>query len=120
MTRSREQAIAGVMAGLIGPDEEVTWEAHHFGLRVRMTSRITEYDRPRAFTDEQVSGPFASWWHRHTFEPEQGGTRMTDTVRYSSPGGPLGRLFDWAFLRRYVTRLLDRRKEFLKDSLEAR
>jgi ligand-binding SRPBCC domain-containing protein len=60
MTRSNEQAIAGVMSGLIGPDEEVTWEARHFGLRVRMTSRITEYDRPRAFTDEQVSGPFAS------------------------------------------------------------
>ena len=82
MARSREKAIGGVTSGLIGPGEEVTWEAQHFGLRFRMTSNISAYDRPRCFIDEQVEGPFASSWHRHGFEPEGAGTRMIDEVRY--------------------------------------
>jgi len=41
MSRSRETAVGGVRSGLIGLDEEVTWRAWHFGLPLRMTSRIT-------------------------------------------------------------------------------
>jgi len=41
-----ERAIAGVTSGLIGLGEEVTWEGHHFGLKLQHTSRITAYDRP--------------------------------------------------------------------------
>jgi ligand-binding SRPBCC domain-containing protein len=83
-----------------------------------MTSRISEFDRSHSFVDEQVNGPFASWWHRHTFEPEHGGTRMTDLVRYSAPGGFLGRLLERAILHRYMTGLLDQRNAFLKGMLE--
>ena len=39
--------------------QTVTWQARHFGLPFRMTSKITEYERPTHFVDEQVSGPFA-------------------------------------------------------------
>ncbi len=31
--RTRERAIAGVTTGLIGLNEEVTWEAFHFGIK---------------------------------------------------------------------------------------
>jgi hypothetical protein len=41
-----EIAVAGVTAGLIGPDDEVTWQATHFGIRPKLTSRITAYNRP--------------------------------------------------------------------------
>lgn len=120
MHRSGEQAVAGVISGVIGPGEEVTWEARHFGARFRMTTRITEHQAPDAFVDEQVEGPFASWWHRHDFEPVDGGTRMVDTVRYEVPYGGLGRLGDSAMLRRYMTRLLEQRNAYLKAYLEAR
>ena len=39
-----ERAIAGVTRGLIGPNDEVTWEARHLGLRQRLTVRVTEFD----------------------------------------------------------------------------
>ena len=118
MARSGERAIAGVTSGTIGLGEEVTWEARHFGIRWRLTSRITAYDRPLSFVDEQVHGPFASWWHFHGFEPENGGTRMIDRVRYQPPLSVVGRLVDEMVLRRYIAGLLNRRNEFIKKALE--
>ncbi len=54
----------------------LTWLARH-----------TEYDKYRLFTDEQISGPFESWVHRHQFASEGGKTRLTDAITYSMPGG---------------------------------
>lgn len=54
MRSSGERAIAGVTSGRIGPGEQVTWRARHFGVRFRMTSRITAYERPSRFVDEQL------------------------------------------------------------------
>jgi hypothetical protein len=53
----RRRAVAGVKSGLINLGEEVTWEATHFGMRQRLTSRITVFDRPFHFRDSQVNGP---------------------------------------------------------------
>jgi ligand-binding SRPBCC domain-containing protein len=59
----------------IGP---LTWVAAHTG-----------YERNVFFQDEQVSGPFARWVHRHEFSDEDGQCRLTDRVTFSLPGGPL-------------------------------
>ena len=67
--------------------QTVTWQARHFGLPFRMTSKITEYERPTHFVDEQVSGPFAFWWHEHRFEEQHGHSLMTDLVRDLVPFG---------------------------------
>jgi len=55
MAHTRETAIAGRTSGLIGMGEEVTWRAKHFGVHHEHTSRITAYDRPRHFRDENRS-----------------------------------------------------------------
>jgi hypothetical protein len=43
MGTSREIAVAGVTSGAMSLGETVTWEARHFGLPFRMTSKITAY-----------------------------------------------------------------------------
>ena len=119
MKRSGEKAVDGVTAGMISLDEEVTWRGRHFGLTFHMTSRITEFDGPRLFVDEQVRGPFKSWWHGHYFEPHERGTLMTDRVRYEAPFGLLGSLVDRVFLHRYMAGLLMERNRYIKDTLES-
>ncbi|MFZ4896543.1 SRPBCC family protein [Plantibacter sp. Mn2098] len=69
MADSGERAVGGVTTGLIGDGEQVTWRARHFGIVWTMTSRITAFDAPHTFTDEQVRGPFSAFRHVHTFEP---------------------------------------------------
>ena len=116
---SRERAIAGVTSGLLGLGDEVTWEAMHFGIRQRLTSRISEFDPPHRFVDEMVRGAFARFRHEHQFPAVEGGTEMVDIFDYTSPLGPLGRVADGLFLRRYMTTLLRERNAYLKRAAES-
>ena len=119
MAASRERAVAGVTSGLIGLGEEVTWRAWHFGVPIRMTSRITHMEAPTGFVDEQVAGPFASFRHEHRFEPdERGGTVMTDRVRLAAPFAIVGRAAELV-VGPYLRRLIERRNAYLRDSARA-
>lgn len=114
-----ERAVAGVTSGLIGPGEEVTWEARHLGVRQRLTVRITAFERPVHFRDEMLSGAFASLVHVHHFAEHAQGTSMRDRLEFRSPLGVLGRLADRAFLATYMRRLLVRRNAVLKRLAES-
>src|ERR1700693_79539 len=116
---SQERAVAGVTSGRLGLGDEVTWEATHFGVRQRLTSRITEFDPPNRFVDEMVRGAFARFRHEHQFLSVPDGTDMVDIFDYTSPLGPLGRLADRLFLRRYMTTLLRQRNAYLKRAAES-
>ncbi len=63
---------------------------HWLGIPLRWRSRIEGYLPPARFTDVQLVGPYRSWSHLHTFEEDDLGTLMRDTVRYQLPFGPLG------------------------------
>lgn len=117
MARSGERIVGGVSSGGMKLGDTVTWRARHFGFRFTMTSQITDLVAPRRFVDEQVSGPFAHWWHEHVFEDRDDATLMTDTVEFASPAGPIGRLVDTLVLTKYMTRLLTQRNRWLADAL---
>ena len=108
-----ERAVGGVVTGLIGEGQEVTWRARHFGIPLTMTSRITALEFPTSFTDEQVSGPFKAFRHVHEFQSLATGSIMTDRVEFTAPFGFLGRLAENLFLRRYLMRLISNRGRFL-------
>jgi ligand-binding SRPBCC domain-containing protein len=114
-----ERAVAGVTSGLIGDGQEVTWSAKHFGIRQRLTSRMTAFDPPRHFRDSLVRGAFARFDHDHYFEPHDGGTRMIDVFDYSAPLGLLGRLAERLVLNRYMRRLLSERGLGIKAVAES-
>jgi ligand-binding SRPBCC domain-containing protein len=119
-TRHRERAVAGRTSGLIEAGETVTWEAVHFGVRQRLTSRIDSMTRPVHFRDSMVAGAFRSFVHDHHFEEIPGGTRMTDVFEYIAPLGVLGRLADGLFLMRYMRCLLEERNAVIKGLAENR
>jgi hypothetical protein len=69
--------------GLLGLGDEVTFEARHLGLRQRLTARITRFESPRLFVDEQVRGALRSFVHTHEFRPAGpwgDSTIMVDTL----------------------------------------
>src|SRR5678815_4112742 len=106
-----ERAIAGVMSGLIGPGQEVTWEARHLGVKQRFTSRITAFTAPQYFQDTMMRGAFSSFVHDHYFRGSNGNTVMIDRGEVRSPGSFLGALFDHLFMSSYLRRLLRARGE---------
>jgi ligand-binding SRPBCC domain-containing protein len=115
MSRSRETAVAGVRSGLIGLGEEVTWRAWHFGVPLRMTSRITAMNAPQSFTDEQIRGPFRFFRHEHEFTAAGTGSIMIDRVSFAAPLGIRGRVVERAILARYLKQLIERRNTHLQS-----
>jgi ligand-binding SRPBCC domain-containing protein len=99
---TRERAISGTTSGLMRLDDSVTWEARHFGLRQRLTVRITGYDRPRWFCDEMTSGPFRRMRHDHWFDADGAGTTMRDAFGFSTFVPPLDALVLAPHLRRFL------------------
>ena len=117
--KTHERVVGGVMTGLIGLNDEVTWEATHFGLRQLLTSRITVFNRPTHFRDSMVQGAFKRFDHDHVFERDQGITTMKDVFDYTSPFGFMGRIVDVLVLERYMERLLRSRAEVIRAAAEA-
>ena len=113
-----ERAIAGRTSGLIELGESVTWRARQFRLPFKMTSRVTEFDRPFRFVDEQAGGPFKRFRHEHRFEPRSSETLMVDEWEHEAPFGLLGRLVDRLVLERHMRGLLERRNAALKAEAE--
>ena len=70
----------------------IDYRLRMFGVPFGWQSRITEWNPPHCFVDEQVRGPYGLWIHRHTFESTATGTRIHDRVRYRLPLSPLGDL----------------------------
>lgn len=55
------------------------------GIPIRWQTRISAWQPPHRFVDEQLRGPYRQWIHEHSFEPLDGGTLARDHVRYAVP-----------------------------------
>lgn len=117
MAHTGETAVAGTTSGRIGLGETVTWRARHFGVRIRMTSKITALDDPDRFVDEQVAGPFRRFHHEHVFARDGDTTVMTDTITLASP--VFGVLAERFVLVPYLRRLIRIRNRHLLAALGA-
>jgi len=126
---------AGALRRLTPPWEKVVVEEGGHSLRVgsrvvlrtrlgpiplRWVAEHTEYAPPHLFADRQVSGPFASWYHRHhVLDDGRGGTILRDEVDYEPPLGALGRLVAGGFLARKLRRMFDHRHEVTRQVVES-
>jgi ligand-binding SRPBCC domain-containing protein len=63
------------------------------GVPLRWQARITDWEPPVGFVDEQVRGPYRLWRHAHRFYEDGEGTIIEDTVHYRLPFTPIGDSF---------------------------
>jgi ligand-binding SRPBCC domain-containing protein len=66
-----------------------------------------------------VRGAFRSMRHTHEFFPTETGTRVVDTLEFTSPLGWIGRWADVLFLERYMRSFLETRNQFVRHVAEA-
>jgi len=117
-SKTNEKAINGRTSGLIELGEFVTWQATHFGVNQKLTSKITALESPFHFRDEQVKGAFKYIIHDHYFEQKGEIVAMKDVFKFQSPIGFIGRLFDKLVLTNYLTKFLIERNNLIKEFAE--
>ncbi|HJT80402.1 MAG TPA: SRPBCC family protein [Chthoniobacterales bacterium] len=81
------------------------------GIPVSWRTKITVWDPPFRFADEQLRGPYTFWQHQHEFESQDDGTLVRDKVNYAIP-------FDFIahglLVKRDVQRIFAHREERLR------
>lgn len=94
--------------------QKIDYIVRIFGMPMRWTSIIEDYDPPRQFVDRQIRGPYAFWHHTHRFEPTARGTRVIDEVRYRLPLGILG-LPGLPLVRRQLETIFNYRRKIIRE-----
>jgi ligand-binding SRPBCC domain-containing protein len=117
--KTKEKAIGGRTSGLIELGETVVWEAVHFGIRQKLSTKITAMNAPHSFKDEMVFGAFKSMKHDHAFFEENGLTTMIDFFHFESPFGLIGKLFNSFVLKSYLRKFLKERNKAIKEKAES-
>ncbi|WP_163101631.1 SRPBCC family protein [Peribacillus alkalitolerans] len=117
-SQTKERAVGGVTKGLLEQGDTVTWEAIHFGIKQKLTAKVTLMEKPHKFVDIMVEGAFQSFVHTHRFIEEVDGTIMIDTFQYKSPFGQIGVVADKLFLENYMRAFIVSRAKALKNIAE--
>lgn len=84
---------------------EIDYRISVHGIPMRWRSLIADWQPESQFVDIQLKGPYALWHHTHLFEDKDGGTLMTDIVRYKVPMGWLGQVVAGWFVRRDIKKI---------------
>ena len=111
--------VSGRTAGLIGPQERITWYGWKFGLPQLHESLITAYERPHFFQDTMERGKFKRFQHDHHLAEIGGHTVLSDKIRFSLPMGWAGNAVAKHLMVPYLARLLRRRLVLLKRVAES-
>lgn len=90
----------------------IDYRLHWRGIPLRWRTKISVWQPPFRFVDEQVRGPYRLWRHEHVFSERNGQTTMTDRVEYAVPGGRLVRRL---VVARDVERIFDFRRRTLGE-----
>jgi ligand-binding SRPBCC domain-containing protein len=90
---------------------EIEYRLRVRGIPVRWQSRITVWDPPHCFVDEQIRGPYRAWIHEHRFTEKSRGTLCEDSVQYAPLGGAL---VNKLFVERDIRKIFAYRSERLQ------
>lgn len=94
----------------------IDYQLRLFGVPFNWQTRITTWEPPRRFSDEQLKGPYAHWLHTHEFSETDRGTLMRDHVRYRLPLAPLGNI-GLPLVRRQLARIFSYRQQAVSSLL---
>lgn len=96
---------------------EIDYRLRLYGLPLSWRARITNWNPPHRFVDEQIQGPYRLWVHLHRFYQENGSTKVVDEVRYQLPLWPLGEVA-YPLVAAQLRRIFRFRKQAIVEAIQ--
>lgn len=87
-----------------------------FGVPFSWLTRISKWNPPHEFVDEQVRGPYKQWVHTHRFREQDAKTAIDDEVAYRLPLSPLSEVV-FPLIRWQLERIFAFRQEAVRQIL---
>lgn len=95
----------------------IDYQLRLYGIPIKWRTEISVWRPPFEFVDQQLSGPYRQWIHRHTFtELAPDKTLIEDEVRYRLPLEPLGDIAHF-IVRRELAKIFEFRKNAVEEIL---
>jgi len=101
--------------GWNGLGETLSFSFQLFGIPVRYTAEITEFEKNARFVDVMRKGPYKFFRHEHIFTQMGDKTLYTDRLEFS---GGFGDMADTLISAPLTRRVFKKRHELLKQALE--
>jgi ligand-binding SRPBCC domain-containing protein len=87
-----------------------------FGIPFAWLTRISRWNPPHEFVDEQLRGPYKQWIHTHRFREQDGNTVIEDEVVYRLPLSPMTGIA-YPMVRWQLGRIFAYRQEAIRELL---
>ena len=85
------------------------------GIWIPWVSEIKALREGESFVDDQISGPFKFWHHRHSFEEKDGGVLVRDLIHYSVGFWFMGEIAHRLFVKKQLEEMFAHRRVTLEE-----
>lgn len=85
------------------------------GFWIPWVSEIKALRKGESFVDDQISGPFKFWHHRHSFEETSGGTIVKDLIHYSVGFSIFGEVARALVVKNQLAKMFEHRRLVLDE-----
>jgi ligand-binding SRPBCC domain-containing protein len=85
------------------------------GIWIPWVSEIKALRKGESFVDDQISGPFKFWHHRHSFEQTGRGTVVKDLIHYSVGFSVFGEIARGLVVKSQLAKMFEHRRLVLEE-----
>jgi ligand-binding SRPBCC domain-containing protein len=114
----KEETVAGCTSGLIGPNQRVLMQSRIGSFRFSTELKITKFNPSFFFSYEVVDSTFQSIVHDYYFYDISEETVMVNHFYYKLRWGLLGEVINFLFLHNYLTKIITKRNDLLREYAE--
>lgn len=94
----------------------IDYTVNIMGVPVRWRTMITSYKKNQFFVDEQLKGPYSYWYHKHSFEPVEGGINIIDEITYALPLEAFRNIVHPLLIKPQLKKIFSFRFQIIKDN----
>lgn len=85
------------------------------GIKLHWVTEITQVVEKEYFVDQQLTGPYKLWHHKHFLKEVEGGVEMSDIVHYKAPFGFLGEIMNKLIIEKQLKTIFDYRFKKIEE-----